>query len=93
LATSGDLVRVPTLKEVRCPESPDKQCTLYGTNLFLIISVASDPEFKHSVPVPVGFAESTLSVPRPEGTLLYVKLRDDPSVANPAALPVVPEQQ
>ena len=44
------------------------------------------------VPVPEGFAESTVSVPRPDGTLLYIKPRDDPSVANPAALPVVPEQ-
>ena len=33
------LVRLPALKEVRCPESPDKQCTLTGTNLFLISSV------------------------------------------------------
>ena len=86
------LVRLPVLKEVRCPESPDKQCTLYGTNLFLISSVASDSEFKHSVPVPVGFAESTLSVPRPDGTLLYIKLRDNPSAVNMAALPVLPAQ-
>jgi len=86
------LVRLPTLKEVRCPESPDQQCTLYGTNLFLIGAVASDPEFKRSVPVPVGFAQSTLSVPRPDGTLLYIKLRDDPSAVNPASLPVLPTQ-
>ena len=66
---------------MRCPESPDQQCTLFGTNLFLIGAVASDSEFKRSVPVPVGFAQSTLSVPRPDGTLLYIKLRDDPSVS------------
>jgi hypothetical protein len=87
------LVRFPALKEVRCPESPDQQCILSGTNLFLISSIASDPEFKHSVPVPEGFADSTLSVPRPENSLLYVKLRDDPSSVNPAALPVLPEKQ
>ena len=85
------LVRVPALKEVRCPESPDKQCTLRGSSLFLISAVASDSEFKHSVPVPAGFAESALSVPRPDGTLLYIKLRDNPSAVNPAALPVLPE--
>ncbi len=95
--TKGDwqplatLVRVPSLKEVRCPESPDKQCTLRGSSLFLISSVASDSEFKHSVPVPAGFADSVLSVPRPDGTLLYIKLRDNPSAVNPAALPVLPE--
>jgi len=87
------LVRFPALKEVHCPESPDKQCVLSGANLFLISSVASDPEFKHSVPVPEGFADSTLSVPRPENSLLYVKLRDNPSSVNPAALPILPEQR
>jgi hypothetical protein len=89
----ANLVRLPVLKEVGCPEAPDKQCALYGTNLFLISSVASDPEFKHSVPVPSGFAESTLSVPRPDGSLLYIKLRDNPSAVNPASLPVVPTQR
>jgi hypothetical protein len=89
----ASLVRFPALKEVRCPESPDKQCVLSGANLFLISAVASDPEFKHSVPVPEGFADSTLSVPRPENSLLYVKLRDNPSSVNPATLPVVPEPQ
>lgn len=87
------LVRLPALKEVRCPDSPDKQCTLTGSNLFLISSVGSDPEFKHSVPVPEGFADSTLSVPRPDNSLLYIKLRDDSSSANPVALPILPEGQ
>ena len=85
------LVRLPALKEVRCPDSPDKQCILTGTNLFLISSVASDPEFKHSVPVPEGFADSTLSVPRPDNSLLYIKLRDDSSSVKPAALSTMPE--
>jgi hypothetical protein len=88
----ASLVRLPLLKEVGCPESPDQQCSLYGTNLFLIGAVASDPEFKHSVPVPAGFAQSSLSVPRPDGGMLYIKLRDDPSAVNPASLPVVPAQ-
>jgi hypothetical protein len=89
----ANLVRLPILKEVGCPEAPDKQCALNGTNLFLISSVASDPEFKHSVPVPTGFAESTLSVPRPDGSLLYIRLRDNPSAVNPAVLPIVQTQQ
>lgn len=85
------LVRIPSLKDVHCPDSPDKPCTLSGTNLFLIDSVASDAQFTHSVPVPLGFAGSTLTVPRPNGTLLYVKLRDDPSTVNTVVLPVLPE--
>ncbi|HEX5410221.1 MAG TPA: hypothetical protein VFZ27_00005, partial [Terriglobia bacterium] len=95
--TKGDwqplarLVRIPSLKEVHCPDSPDKPCTLSGTNLFLIDSVASDAQFTHSMPVPLGFAGSTLTVPRPNGTLLYIKLRDDPSTVNTVVLPVLPE--
>jgi hypothetical protein len=36
--------------------------------------------------------DSTLSVPRPNGTLLYLKLRDDPSTVNMMVLPVLPEE-
>jgi hypothetical protein len=85
------LVRVPTLKEIRCPDSPDKPCTLIGDNLFLLDSVASDSQFVHNLPVSASFVDSGLTVPRPNGTLLYVKLRDDPSAVNQVALPVLPE--
>jgi hypothetical protein len=86
------LVRLPTLKEVRCPDSPDKQCRLSGANLFLVESVASDPQFTNNVPVPAGFVDSSLAVPRPNGTLLYLKLRDDPGTALMAVLAVLPEE-
>jgi len=86
------LVRIPTLQEVRCPDDPGKQCTLSGSNLFLLDSVASDAQFKNVVPVPPGYVDSTLSVPRPIGTLLYIKLRDDPATIDTAALPVLPIQ-
>src|SRR5215472_3684605 len=95
--TEGDwqplatLVRVPILKEVHCPGIPDKQCTLSGASLFLIDSVASDAQFEHSTPVPSGFADGTVTVPRPNGTLLYIKLRDDPAVVNRAVMPVLPD--
>ncbi|MFZ0807936.1 MAG: hypothetical protein WAN03_17210, partial [Candidatus Sulfotelmatobacter sp.] len=85
------LVRVPRLKEVRCSDSPDKPCRLIGESLFLLDSVASDSQFAHTVPVPAGFDDSSLSVPRPNGTLLFVKLRDDPSAVNKVALPVLPD--
>ncbi|MFY9740373.1 MAG: hypothetical protein WAK21_00125, partial [Candidatus Sulfotelmatobacter sp.] len=62
-----------------------------GQDLFLLDSVASDPQFLHSIPVPASFVDSGLTVPRPNGTLLYIKLRDDPSIVNKAALPVMPE--
>jgi hypothetical protein len=86
------LVRVPVLKEIRCSSSPDKPCQLSGTNLYLIDSVASDPQFTHTAPVPAGFLDATLSVPHPGEIGLYLKLRDDPSAISMATLPVTPEE-
>jgi len=86
------LVRAPSLKEVRCPDSQDQPCKLYGASLFLIDAVASDAQFAHPVSVPLGFMEPTLTVPRPNGTLLYIKLRDDPATVDSLVLPVLPEQ-
>jgi hypothetical protein len=86
------LVRTPSLKEVRCPDDPNQQCTLSGSNLFLLDSIASDPQFKNMVPVPLGYVASTLNVPRPVGTLLYIKLRDDPATVDTVALPVLPSE-
>ena len=87
------LVRLPTLKELRCPDASDKQCTLQGTGLYLLDSVSTDAQFQQSTPVPDGFAGSALSVPHPTGTELYVKLRDDRTAVNRVTLPVLPEKQ
>jgi hypothetical protein len=62
-------------------------CTLHGSNLFLIDSVASDGAFTHSTQIPEGFSGTTISVPRPVAKTLYVKLRDDPTVVNTLAVP------
>jgi hypothetical protein len=86
------LVRVPSLKELRCADDSVQQCTLSGTNLFLLDSVAADPEFTVSAPVPQGFVESTLSVPRPAGPNLYVRLRDNPKDVNTATLPITTDK-
>jgi len=85
------LVRVPILKDVHCPDSPEKQCVLNGSNLFLLDSVAADSQFKNAVTVPAGFVSDTLPVPRPYGTRLYVKLRDAASTVGTVALPVLPD--
>ena len=87
----ANVVRLPALKEIRCPDAPDQQCKLSGTNLFLLDSVASNAQYTNPVPVPVGFVGSSLSVPRPNGTLLYIKLRDDPASVSAVVLPVLPE--
>jgi hypothetical protein len=83
------LVRVPDLKELKCANGAPL-CTLVGTNLFLLDQVGADAQLADAVTVPEGFGATTLSVPRPNGTL-YLKLRDDPAVVNTAVLPVTPE--
>jgi hypothetical protein len=80
------LVRLPVLQTLKCPAGADEQCRLSGSNLFLVDSVASDPQFSNSVAVPDGFPGYVLPVPRPQSGELYVKLRDDPSVVNQVTL-------
>ncbi len=82
----ADLVRLPALKELECPAAPDAPCKLSGSNLYLIDSIAADARFTAPVEVPEGFLGSALPVPHPGGGGLYVKLRDNPSVANPITL-------
>ena len=76
------LVRLPKLQSLKCPPAADQTCLLTGTDLFLLDSVSNDVEFEPSVQVPDGFAGSALNVPHPVHGILYVKLRDNPSVVN-----------
>jgi hypothetical protein len=93
----ANLVRLPMLKDLKCPATPELACKLSGSNLFLIDSVSNDPQFAQSVKVPDGFLKSSLPVPHPKNGSLYVKLRDDPSVVNTTSLtaqeiPLSPEE-
>ncbi|MHB8503343.1 MAG: hypothetical protein ACYDHE_20665, partial [Candidatus Acidiferrales bacterium] len=65
---------------------------LEGSDLFLIDSLSSDEKFTSPVVVSEGFAGTSISVPRPNGSLLYVKLRDAPGATNHLLAPVFPEQ-
>jgi hypothetical protein len=80
------LVRLPGLRELKCPASAELACKLSGSSLFLVDSVSSDADFAHAVQVPDGFPGYSLPVPHPNNGLLYVKLRDDPTVVSRATL-------
>jgi hypothetical protein len=80
------LVRLPMLRELKCPSTPELACKLSGANLFLIDSISSDSRFGHPVQIPDGFPGYSVPVPHPTDGQLYVKLRDDPSVVNQAVL-------
>ncbi len=87
-----NLVRLPEVKGIQCPSDPDDPCTMTGSKLFLLDAVSSDPQFQQSTPVPDGFAGPELSVPHPTKGVLYVRLRDDPSVVNKLVSPPVTER-
>jgi hypothetical protein len=81
------LVRLPVLKDLKCPATSAVACKLSGSELFLVQAMSNDPQFAHAVQVPDGFPGYSLPVPHPTDGQLYVKLRDDPSVINLAAVP------
>jgi hypothetical protein len=88
--TLGTLVRLPGFKELRCPHSMARPCTLTGTNLFLTSSIAASTRFNNAVEVPPDFTGTQLSVPHPSNGVLYLKLRDDPATVQTLTLPVLP---
>ena len=80
------LVRLPALKTLDCPATPEVACKLSGADLYLIDSVAGSADFSKPVTVPEGFLGGSLPVPHPSSGTLYLKLRDDPQVVNPTRL-------
>lgn len=92
--TAGDwiplitLVRLPTLDDVHCPWESAQPCTVTGSGLYLVDSIATDASFTNPTDVPEGFIGTTLSLPRPNKTGFYLKLRDDPSAANMVTIPL-----
>lgn len=86
----ANLVRTPKIRSLRCPEAPDKDCQLIGSDLFLIDSLSASPAFDRPVNVPDGFTGASVETPRPAGDRLYVRLRDDPAAINLIALAATP---
>jgi hypothetical protein len=84
------LVRLPVLKALECPSTPELACRLSGTDLFLVDAVSDDRRFSHPVRVPDGFPGRSLPVPHPIDGQLYLKLRDDPAVVHLATLVAQP---
>ena len=84
----GTLVRIPGFKELRCPRSTTKNCTLTGINLFLITAVGATPEFENGADVPGDFTGTQLTVPHPVDGVLYLKLRDDQATVQTLTMPV-----
>lgn len=82
------LVRLPRLRSLVCPATPELACKLSGSELFLVDSLGADPALRQAVQVPDGFPGYALPVPHPTDGKLYLRLRDDPSVINMASIEV-----
>jgi len=83
------LVRVPSLTDIRCTDTAGGQCVLNGTNLFLIDSIATSADFTDAVSVQMGTTTTSVTAPHPTEPVLYVRLRDDPSIVSTATLPSI----
>jgi hypothetical protein len=76
----GTLVRLPTIRQLRCPEdAAAPACELSGDNLFLISAVSPTLGFEKPVTIPDGYPGNAIQVPRPAGKTLYVRWHDDPT--------------
>jgi hypothetical protein len=82
------LVRLPTLRELKCRDAGREPCQLTGSDLFLIDSISADAGFDHAVKVPEGFPGDAIATPRPEDGRLFVRLRDDPAAIGRLILPL-----
>ncbi len=82
----ANLVRLPVLRTLECPSTPETACKLSGTSLYLIDSVSGNSQFADAVQVPEGFLGQALPVPHPSAGSLYIKLRDNPQIINPITL-------
>jgi hypothetical protein len=95
--TTGDwlplvtLVRLPTFTDLHCPTDATLPCTINGTSLYLVDSIATDAGFTTPTSVPEGFIGTTLTLPHPAKTGFYLRLRDDPTAANIVTLPNHPQ--
>ena len=89
----GTLVRLPGFKELHCPRAATKPCTLSGTDLFLITTIAGTPDFSTPTDVPSDFTGTQIAVPHPLNGALFLKLRDDAATVQTLNMPVIPTNQ
>jgi hypothetical protein len=69
---------------------PAATCTLTGTGLYFVDSIATDEAFSNPTRVPEGFVGTSISVPPPTGAAYYLRLRDDPAAVDTLTLPAGP---
>ncbi|HTG38625.1 hypothetical protein [Sphingomonas sp.] len=71
----AQVVRLPELTGLSCPGDTG-ECSLAGRELFLIAAIGDNAELTSSTKVPIGFVGATITVPRPAGGALFLRLHD-----------------
>ncbi len=74
------VVRLPLLTALDCP-AEGTDCRLLGNDLFLIAAVGDTPDAARSIAVPPGFVGPSITLPRPGGDAVFIRLHDAPDVA------------
>jgi hypothetical protein len=80
----------PAPAQAKVAAAAPPPCTLTGTSLYFLDSVAADDSFSNPTRVPLGFVGSSLQVPPPTGAQYYLRLRDDPTTTDTITLPAGP---
>jgi len=80
------LARLPKLDRLSCP-ADDAACTLTGDDLFVLAAIGDKADLAGATMVPLGFVGSSITVPRPAGKMLYLRLHDAPDSVAAVTLP------
>ncbi|WP_066724991.1 hypothetical protein [Sphingomonas pituitosa] len=80
------LARLPKLAGLSCPAEA-ATCTLSGDDLFVLAAVGDKPDLAGATTVPLGFVGSSITLPRPAGKTLYLRLHDAPASIATVTLP------
>lgn len=80
------LARLPGLARLSC-SADAATCTLSGDDLFVVAAIGDKPDFVGATPVPLGFVGGSITLPRPAGKTLYLRLHDAPDDVATVTLP------
>lgn len=80
------VARLPVLLGLICP-AESNSCTLNGRDLFVVAAFSGSADFAQPTQVPLGFVGTSLTLPKPAGKTLYLRLHDAPDSVASVTLP------
>jgi hypothetical protein len=89
-ASATQPAATPDAPVAEATAAPAASCSLTGSGLYFVDSVATDESFANPTRVPEGFVGTSIAVPPPTGAVYYLRLRDDPANVDTVTLPAGP---